>query len=78
MGIEYCDNGQFVYAPLWWHRQGLSQTASGYGAQLTTPWKTEYQGKLYRVYQTCYSNAASSWIVVRGQRLHLSNTTLPE
>jgi hypothetical protein len=60
-----------VYAPLWWHEKGLSQTASGYGKKLTSPTKVKYNGKLYRVYVICYSNSGSSYIVVKGNKMFL-------
>jgi hypothetical protein len=58
-------------APLWWHKQGLMQTASGYGRKLTTSKQALYNGRWYRVYATCISNAASCWIEVKGKRLYL-------
>lgn len=52
-----------VDKPLWWHRQGLSQTASGYGRKLASPIcvKTD-DGKVRRVYVTCYSNSGTAWV----------------
>lgn len=57
--------------PLWWHKQHLSQTASGYGGKLTTRWKINFCGKWYRVYATCYSNSASHWFVARGRKISI-------
>lgn len=57
--------------PLWWHTKGLSQTASGYGKKLTTRYKITHRGRLYRIYATCYSNAASHYIIVKGKNLYL-------
>lgn len=76
--VEYCDNGRVVYAPLWWHKQGLTQTATGYGGKLTTPYKTEYGGRLYRVYVMCWSNVGTSYIIRKGERLVLRNDSVPE
>lgn len=72
--VNYCENGEFTYAPLWYHLQGLSQTASGYGSKLTSAYKTEYNGRLYRVYTMCWSNSGTSYIIVKGERLVLRNT----
>lgn len=76
--LKYANNGRFVHQPLWWHKRGLSQTASGYGAKLTSAYKTEFNGRLYRVYHICYSNASSPYIIVKGERLFLSNTILED
>ena len=76
--MNYCENGKFKYDPLWWHKKSLSQTASGYGGKLTSPYKTWYNGKWYRVYIMCYSNCGTAYISVKGQRLILRNTLLGE
>ena len=55
-----------------WMRRGLQQTASGYGARLNTGRKIHYNGKLYRLYATCYGNSASVWFTVQGQRIYVS------
>jgi len=68
-----------VYSPLWWHLKGLTQTASGYGRKLTTPYKVEHNGRAYRVYCVCFSNAGSLYILPTGNPLYLadSNTFRP-
>jgi len=68
--LEYIDT-ETKDAPLWWHKQGRTQTASGYGLRLTTSKKALYNGRWYRVYAACVSNAASYWIETRGRRLYL-------
>ena len=52
-----------------WQKQGLSQTASGYGAKLTTYYKINFEGKLYRLYNTCFSNAGSTWFKTKGKKI---------
>ena len=74
MSVDYCENGDFVDSPLWWHKLGLSQTASGYGGKLTSRYKTQFNGRLYRVYVMCYGNAGSAYIIVKGVRLFLRNS----
>lgn len=59
--------------PLWWHEQGLHQTASGYGQRLTTRYKIRHNGRLYRVYATCISNVSSLWIISLGVKLHIAD-----
>lgn len=57
-----------VDRPLWWHVQGLQQTASGYGSKLTTRYCLQLpNGKIYRIYCTCYSNIGTCWIRFGGQ-----------
>ena len=60
---------ELIDSPLWWHRQGLSQTASGYGAKLTSRYKISYEAREYRLYATCYGNAASTWFKVKGRKI---------
>jgi hypothetical protein len=60
-----------IDAPLWWHLKGLSQTATGYGRKLTTRYKVNYAGRMRRVYATCFSNAASHWIIVKNVKIHI-------
>lgn len=54
--------------PLWWHLQGLSQTASGYGRKLTTDRVIKIEGeKIWRrVYCVCFSNSGSVYVVIKG------------
>ena len=61
-----------VLSQLTWQKAGLQQTTSGYGAKLTNSYKISYEGKLYRIYTTCYSNAGSSWFTVKGQKIYIS------
>ncbi|HNC58661.1 MAG TPA: hypothetical protein PLP33_24760 [Leptospiraceae bacterium] len=61
-----------VYDPLEWQKQGLQQTASGYGMKLTMPWKIHFNGKLYRLYCTHISNAGSVWFVSKGKKIFVS------
>ena len=55
-----------VHCPLPWQSRGLSQTATGYGAKLTTGHKISFCGRLYRLYNTCYSNCGSVWFIAKG------------
>lgn len=63
--------------PLWWHKQGLSPTASGYGRKLATELMVKLPGspRWRRVYCCIFSNIGTcyvlgpdgkSWIVVDG------------
>jgi len=69
--LNYLENKELLYYPLPFHEAGLSETASGYGLRLTSPYKVEHNGRLYRVYNTCVSNVSSSWILVGGEKTYL-------
>ena len=76
--MTYLDEvAQLIDAPLWFHKKGLSQTASGYGSKLTTPWKVEYRGRLYRIYCMCWSNSGTNYIISKGNRLIIREYTYP-
>ena len=66
--------GVLIDAPLSWHKLGLQQTASGYGKKLTTRYKIAHKGRTYRVYACVFGNAGSSFIIVRGEKIFLSDT----
>lgn len=72
--IEYLGNYEdldIIEAPLWWHKQGLRQTASGFGRKLTTAKKVRYNGRYYRIYCCQISNAGSQYIIAKGKILYL-------
>jgi hypothetical protein len=58
--------------PLWYHLQGLSQTASGYGRKLTTTHRVKVDGRWHRVYVCQYSNAGTAYIVKGGDWMILN------
>jgi hypothetical protein len=61
--------------PLPWQRDGLHETASGYGAKLTSRRCVRLpDGKVRRVYMTIYGNAGSAWITYQGRKLYLRDT----
>jgi hypothetical protein len=63
---------EYVDRPLWWHKQGLQQTATGYGSKLTSSRCVKLSdGRIRRIYVTRYSNAGSAWITLGGQKLYL-------
>jgi hypothetical protein len=62
------DDVETIESPLDWQKRGLRQTASGYGSKLTTSVKVPFNGKLYRVYCTIYSNSGTCWFIANGQR----------
>ena len=56
------------------------QSAVGYGRKITTDLVLRFEGDTQerRVYATCYSNAASHWIVHHGTKLWLKTHFLEE
>lgn len=68
----YINDAPVLDNPLWWHIQGLTQTASGYGSKLTTRYMLPIGKRLYRVYCTQYSNAGTLWIKYKGVKFILS------
>jgi hypothetical protein len=71
-GSLYADRTELIHAPTAWQKQGLCQTASGYGAKLNSGYKISFNGKVYRIYVTCYGNAGSSWFKVRGRQIFVN------
>lgn len=70
--ITYINNGYLEWHPMWWHKKGLQETASGYGSKLNTGYKTKYNGRLYRVYCCIWSNIGSLYIISKGKRLYIT------
>jgi hypothetical protein len=68
--MEYATVTAYMRSEMWWQRQGLQQTASGYGSKLATEHMIKVEGRNIwrRVYAICYSNAASFFIVLEGKR----------
>jgi hypothetical protein len=59
-------------APLPWQEAGLQQTASGYGRKLTSHRCVRLpDGRVRRVYVTCFSNSGSCWITLDKRVLFL-------
>ncbi len=49
--------------------KALGMDAMGYGNKIRTIYKVEHEGKLFRVFATCFSNCASHWIMTKGKKL---------
>jgi hypothetical protein len=56
-------------APMWYHKRGLSQTASGYGKKLNTGKMAKYNNKWYRLYCCIFSNIGTCYIISKGKEL---------
>ena len=68
----YADRSELVYDPPEWMKRGLQETASGYGKRLNSGLKISFNGKLYRIYVTIFSNAGTSWFVTKGRKIIVS------
>lgn len=62
-GECYC---QTKRKPLWHHKRGLQQTASGYGHKLATDKMLLFAGKWRRIYVRCFSNNGTAYVIVDG------------
>jgi hypothetical protein len=70
------EDAEIVWKPLAWQRAGLRETKTGYGLRLTSPWKVNHNGRLYRIYVSCVSNAASGWIKCNGKKIFIRHSQL--
>jgi hypothetical protein len=66
------DRSELHYAPPEWMKRGLTETASGYGRRLNSGLKIDFEGRLYRIYITIFSNAGTAWFIVKGRRITVS------
>lgn len=57
--------------PLEWQKQGLSYTASGYGSKIPTSKVIYCFGKRHRMYACCFSNSASCYVLIKGNRYYI-------
>lgn len=55
--------------PLWFHKRGLMETATGYGRKLTSSKMVFWEGRWRRVYVCCYSNSGTAYILSKGKPL---------
>lgn len=55
-----------IDAPMYHHTMGYTYTRTGYGAAIPLRLKVPFNGRLYRVYCTQYSNAGTCWIKSKG------------
>ena len=77
MNWEYLPEPYEIFSrPLWWHEKGLQQTASRYGAALTSSRCVRLpDGSVRRIYVTCFSNAGTAWVKIRGRKFIVRDGT---
>lgn len=71
-GSINADRTELEYAPTAWQRLGLQETATGYGRRLNSGLKIHFNGRAYRIYVTCFSNAGTAWFTSNGKRYVVS------
>lgn len=77
--MEYATVTAHTRSSIAWQRQGLQQTATGYGSKLTTEHMVKVAGRRdiwRRVYAICYSNAASFYALLDGKRVFVRDQDL--
>jgi hypothetical protein len=77
--VEYVDQPfEQRESPLWWHNQGLSYTASGYGKKIPTSRMIRFAGEKgwRRVYVMQFSNSGTAYVIVKGQILVVRDSDL--
>ncbi len=74
--VSYLESDYVIInRPLSHHKLGLTYTANGYGRKLPTRYMLSFNsGRFRRVYATCFSNVASYWVVVDGEKLYLRDS----
>lgn len=63
------DRDELIDAPMWFHLKGLQETRSGYGSRLNSGMKINFNGRLYRLYVTIFSNSGTMWFKSQGQTI---------
>ena len=66
--IVYIDPVEWRDCPVKGH-DGRDQF--GYGKKIVTPHEVLVKGRWRRVYATCFSNAASHWVILDGKKHHI-------
>ena len=69
--LEYLEYEEQKVSYLWWQKQNLSYTATGYGAKIPTSWMVRIGKRWYRVYCCIYSNIGSCYIMKNKRRQYI-------
>lgn len=57
--------------PLWWQKEGLSYTSSGYGSKIPTEWVTYINNRKHRIYIVIYSNSGSLYVLINKRKYYI-------
>lgn len=76
--VEYAIVSEVRVMRLSWQEQGLTYTATGYGAKIPTQYQIRVGAskRWRRVYATQYGNAGSCWVQVHGGRRYLYDSDI--
>lgn len=69
--IRNSSKEDLIISELPWQKRGLQETVNGYGRKLTSRYKINFEGRLFRVYITSISNSGSTWFSSKGRRIHV-------
>ena len=69
---------KWKYDYLWWQKEGLMFTASGYGSKIPTTRKVLYKNRWRRVYCSIFSNSGVCFIRNNGQDMYISESNFGE
>lgn len=58
------------------HTPKYTPTASGYSAKIPTRFMAMVNNRFYRVYAGCYSNVASYYVLIKGERVYVPDYIL--
>lgn len=61
-----CLRNDLIYNPPDWMLAGRQETSSGYGRRLNSGYSIRFEGKVYRIYTTIFSNSGTCWFQVKG------------
>lgn len=67
--ISVNNNGDLIINELPWQKLGLSYTRTGYGNKIPTRYMIQIDGRKYRIYTRCFSNAGTSYIIFKGEEV---------
>jgi len=58
-------------------RPPLFRSATGYGSKIPTGWVCFSGSRKRRVYAICYSNCASHYVLVKGEKVFVPDSMFP-
>ena len=75
MVINYIDES--LCSVVYWCFTGQWSSSTGYGSKIPSHYGLLYGGRRYRVYAICFSNVASYYVTIRGDRLYVPDFMFP-
>lgn len=56
---------------LWWQKEGLSYTASGYGRKIPTRWMIKFENRWYRIHCAIWRKSGKLFIRRKGREFSI-------